>query len=129
VSSKTNRKSNKAGQSPRKLIAGQTIQYINPNRYNSVFKPGFGSVPVDFIDEVNFHLDPISVALQERVKFGGHTTSEVKNTFKSGPFFYDLSELKQPSVKISKMPILSAEIEKEEKRGFKKRQRFISKIS
>jgi hypothetical protein len=45
------------------LVSGQTIQYINPNRYNSVFRPGVGSVPVDFIEEVNFHLDPISVAM------------------------------------------------------------------
>jgi len=45
------------------MLAGQTIQYINPNRYNSVFRPGTGSVPVDFIEEIYFNLDPISVAL------------------------------------------------------------------
>jgi len=54
-------------------------------------------------------------------------TSEVKQPFKAGQFYYDLTELQQPAVKISKMAILSATIEKEEKRGFKKRQRFITK--
>lgn len=109
------------------MMAGQTIQYINPNRYNSVFRPGTGSVPVDFIQEIYFHLDPISVGLQERVKFGGHITSEVKQPYKPGEFFFDLTELQQPAVKISKMAILSATIEKEESRGFKKRKRFITK--
>jgi len=61
--STSSKKSKKIQSENRKLIAGQTIQYINPNRYNSVFRPGNGSVPVDFIEEIYFHLDPISVAL------------------------------------------------------------------
>lgn len=38
------------------------------------------SSAVDFIDPIYKHLDPISVSLQERVKFGGHITSITRST-------------------------------------------------
>jgi uncharacterized protein YdeI (BOF family) len=63
TSTKSTKLSKKGQSEARKMMAGQTIQYINPNRYNSVFRPGTGSVPVDFIEEIYFHLDPISVGL------------------------------------------------------------------
>ena len=37
-------------------------------------------------ENVHAHLDPISVSLQERVKFGGHITSTLEESTSNGPF-------------------------------------------
>ena len=52
------------------------------------------SCAVDFIDPIYKHLDPISVSLQERVKFGGHITSITRSTQLANPngdFFFHTS--------------------------------------
>jgi len=73
------------------------------------------SLPVDLIDPVYHHFDPISVSLQERVKVGGHITSVTKKPYHKVPFYFHLSE-KDECDHVSKRAILSAEIEFEEGR-------------
>ena len=70
---------------------------------------------LDTVDPVHFHLDPISVSLQERVKFGGHITSVTQKPYHKIPYYFMLSE-KNSGDHVSKMAIFSAEIEKEEAR-------------
>ena len=43
------------------------------------------SAAVDYVDPIHGHKDPISVSLQERVKFGGHLTSVTQNAGRKGP--------------------------------------------
>lgn len=43
------------------------------------------SAAVDYVDPIHGHRDPISVSLQERVKFGGHVTSVTQNAGRKGP--------------------------------------------
>jgi hypothetical protein len=66
-------------------------------------------------DPINFHLDPISVSLQERVKFAGHVTSVTKRPYKKIPFYFKLDE-KNAEDHISKRAIFSSMIEFEEGR-------------
>lgn len=73
------------------------------------------SLPVDVIDPVYYHLDPISVSLQERVKVGGHITSVTKKPYHKVPFYYILSEV-NPVDHVTKRAVLSHEIEFEESR-------------
>lgn len=70
---------------------------------------------MDVPDPVHVHIDPISVSLQERVKFGGHITSITKKPYHKIPFYFALSE-KNQNDHISKRAILSKEIEQEEAR-------------
>lgn len=73
------------------------------------------SLPVDVIDPVYYHYDPISVSLQERVKVGGHITSVTKKPYHKVPFYFMLSE-KNEGDHVTKRAILSKEIEFEESR-------------
>ena len=77
------------------------------------------SLPVDVIDPVHYHLDPISVSLQERVKVGGHITSVTKKPYHKVPFYFILSEV-DPRDHITKRSILSHEIEYEENKDSKR---------
>lgn len=64
----------------------------------------------DHVDPIYTHIDPISVALQERVKFGGAVTSVVKRPYSTPPpFFFYVSEV-GTSVDVTKKAILAHEI-------------------
>ena len=67
------------------------------------------------IDPVYYHLDPISVSLQERVKVGGHITSVTKKPYHKVPFYFILSEVNAVD-HVTKRAVLSHEIEMEEAR-------------
>lgn len=84
------------------------------------------SCAVDFIDPIYKHLDPISVSLQERVKFGGHITSITRSTQLANPngeFYFYLSQanedtnLYNDNAQVTKNAILRAQIEKMENRN------------
>ena len=84
------------------------------------------SCAVDFIDPIYKHLDPISVSLQERVKFGGHITSITRSTQLANPngeFYFFLSQanedtnLYNDNAQVTKNAILRAQIEKMENRN------------
>ena len=86
------------------------------------------SCAVDFIDPIYKHLDPISVSLQERVKFGGHITSITRSTQLANPngeFYFYLSQanedtnLYNDNAQVTKNAILRAQIEKMENRNRK----------
>lgn len=49
------------------------------------------SAPVEVVDPIHSYLDPISVSLQERVKFGGHITSVTTKPHVIHPYFFTLS--------------------------------------
>ena len=76
------------------------------------------SAPVDLVDPIHKCLDPISVSLQERVKFGGHITSVTRKSHAVQAFFFQLNE-RGRAVQITKPAILSAEIERQENRARK----------
>lgn len=78
------------------------------------------SLPVDVIDPVHYHLDPISVSLQERVKVGGHVTSVTKKPYHKVPFYFILSE-NNARDHVTKRAVFSSEIEVEESRDRNKR--------
>ena len=72
------------------------------------------STSLDIIDPVYRHLDPISVSLQERVKFGGKVTAITRQKeHVPKPFFFHLTT-KGKECEITKAAILSAEIERQE---------------
>ena len=73
------------------------------------------SIPVDMPDPIHSHLDPISVSLQERVKFGGHITSVTKRPYKKIPFYFQLEE-KNAEDHVGKRAIFASMIEFEEAR-------------
>lgn len=89
---------------------GKSPRLKNQQTNKKVEKHPRCSVAIDVVDPVYHHMDPISVSLQERVKFGGHITSVTKKPFHKIPFYYMLSE-KNACEHISKRAILSKEIE------------------
>lgn len=84
------------------------------------------SVAIDTVDPVYHHLDPISVSLQERVKFGGHISSVIQKPYHKIPFYFILSE-KDQTDHISKRAIFSREIEIEEARDRGVKVNYIKK--
>lgn len=98
----------------------------NPTPPPQVAKHPRASVAIDAVDPVYHHLDPISVSLQERVKFGGHLTSVTKKPYHKIPYYFILSE-KDACDHISKRAILSREIENEENRDLGKKATHIKK--
>lgn len=115
---------------------GQLIESrLSPNRFKNqqvpviqkeVQKHPRTSIAIDAPDQIHIHVDPISVSLQERVKFGGHITSVTKKPYHKIPFYFALSE-KNPSKHISKRAILSKEVEKEEGRDKSRKVNYITK--
>ena len=65
----------------------------------------------DYSDNVYDHLDPISVSLQERVKFGGHITSILEDRAEVDDENFDIKEV-GIYVRVSKTAIMAAEIER-----------------
>jgi len=84
------------------------------------------SSPFDHVDPIHTHVDPISVSMQERVKFGGHTTSVVKRPYQTPPpFFFYLSEIGAP-VEVTKRAILMHEVHRQEHMGHKEKATYIT---
>lgn len=66
-----------------------SVQMIN-------VQDGNVSAPVDLIDPIHQCLDPISVSIQERVKFGSHITSVTRKKHAVQAFFFTLKEKGRP---------------------------------
>ena len=75
---------------------------------------------MDIVDTIHSFLDPISCSLQERVKFGGHITSVTRLSEAKKGFFFELKEGRR-QLQITKKAIMSAEIERQEKRDNKEK--------
>lgn len=77
----------------------------------------------DYTQDVYAHLDPISVSLQERVKFGGHCTTVLEDRPETEEDVFNLAEVGAP-VRVSKTAQMAAEIERQENRYRKPKVQF-----
>jgi len=71
------------------------------------------STAYDMPDPIYQFIDPISVSLQERVKFGGHISSITKRHQMKIPFYFQLSEA-GPENHVSQFAKFAAQVEIEE---------------